>query len=169
MHSSSNGSEWGMGQIDQSHAQSFSHLPTPTDKTVALLLSHGPKSPLCHCQGMRQYHLWEECAVSIAFNNNAVHWQFPSPQPSPHLWPLLCPAHASYFQPWGAQTTQDNRTGGLLDILKCTFCWNSGHSTTALQRQNGERLNVVLIFTPLISVVCNWGVVVPMETMEKKI
>ena len=33
------------------------------------------KTLLCYSKSKRQYHLWEECPVAIAFNNNAVHWQ----------------------------------------------------------------------------------------------
>lgn len=77
--------------------------------------------------GQRQYHLWEECPVAIASHNNAVHLQYPSPYPSPNLWPCSVQPHASYFHPGAAaQMTERDRPSGRLDILDCATCWLAG-------------------------------------------
>lgn len=110
---------------------------TPKGKTIS------PLGRMSSCHSVLQ----QCCPLTI-----------PKPLPKPSPLTLLCPAHASYFQPRAvAQMTQKNRPSGRLDILDYTTCWLTGHSLTAFLRQNGEILSVVLISTILISLLSAIG------------
>lgn len=74
-------------KINHRHIASSVHPHLQIKLCVWLAPSSWPQVPFMSLPGQRQYHLWEECPVAIASNNNAVHLQYPSPQPSPNLWP----------------------------------------------------------------------------------
>lgn len=100
----------GKGRVDQSHAHSFSRLSAPTDEAAWLVApSPWPRVPFMSLLGQRQYHLWEECPVAIAFRDNAVHLQYPSPLPEPSpLTPALFSPRI-VFPPRGCSTNDPQK------------------------------------------------------------
>lgn len=155
------GPEWGKGQIDQSHAHSFSHLSTPPDKAVQLDCSSVMAvSPLYVTPRAKTISPLGRMSSCHSVPQQCYPLTIPKPLPKPSPLTLLCPALASYFHPGAvAQMTQRSRPSGRLDILYCTTCLLVVLVTawTAFLRQNGEILSVVLISAILISLLSAIG------------
>lgn len=109
--------------------------------------------------GQRQYHLWEECPVAIASNNNAVHLQYPSPHPSPNLWP--CSSQPTLHISTVGCYTSDLEEQAQRQVrhfrLYCLLPGCLVNGSNAFLRQNGEKLSVVLIRAVLISLLSAIG------------
>lgn len=117
--------------------------------------------------GQRQYHLWEECPVAIAFHNNAIHLQYPSPYPSLHLWPALSSPRTIFFHPEVVAQMTQGTCQWQVGHFRLHYLL-AGHSSTAFRRQNGEILRVVLISAILISFSCAIGGCFSIESKEKQ-